>query len=81
MNIFKATLLLKHFVNICDIKCTRMKGKKMLDFQATKYSLGNWREIVGRTENFWVILPEEFSLSTVILQKNGRTPNNLPYSG
>lgn len=73
MNICKATWLLKHFVNIYDIKYTRMKVKKMLDFQVTKYLLGNWREIVGRTENFWVILPEEFSVSTVILQKNGRT--------
>ena len=50
-----------------------MKVKKMLDFQATKYLLGNWKEIVCRTENTGVILPEEFSMSTVILQKNGRT--------
>lgn len=85
MNIFKATWLLKHFVHICDIKHTRKKVKNMLDFQATKYLLGNWREIVGRTENFWVILPEEFSMSTVILQKKwknqGFKPNNLAYSG
>lgn len=52
MNIFKATWLLKHFVHICDIKHTRKKVKNMLDFQATKYLLGNWREIVGRIENF-----------------------------
>ena len=52
MNIFKATWLLKHFVHIYDIKHKRMKVKNMLDFQATKYLLGNWREIVGRTENF-----------------------------
>lgn len=50
-----------------------MKVKKMLDFQATKCLFGDWREIVCRTENFWVILPEEFTLSTMILQKNGRT--------
>ena len=73
MNIFKATWLLKHFVNIYDIKHIRMKVKKMLDFQAIKYLLRNWKEIVCRTENTGVILSEEFSMSTVILQKNGRT--------
>lgn len=72
MNIFKATWLLKYFVNIYDIKHTRMKAKKMLDFQATKNLLGNWKEIVCRTENIGVILPEEFSMLSVILQKNGR---------